>query len=373
LSPEEQQLLHRLFESKHFAFADSLKRILNYICEHAYGADSQPIKEYEIAVSALHRPDSFDPKLDPVVRVSMASIRDRLRAYFETDGRNEAQVLAVPRGRYQAVFGPRADAATTPPRPSTEALRRFWAPYAAPAAGNVVTYTEPLFYRHDASMTYVRNIFVNEVADAAEADLRRRSPLVDATPLRPCYHYLSSGEMQGSISLARLFGELGFPLEMRNARLSSVNELRRTNLILLGSVRTNHLVDALGGSRGVRMTVDRLEDPDAPPGQPREYRGTDFLDGKLRRAREFVLVTRRPGLGAGTTITLIASHHGRACQGVGTMLTMEAEVASLLNAMALPRDAPLPPYFQLLLEAEMIDLDDEVVSTRFVSHRVLAD
>lgn len=370
MGPAEQQLLQRLFESKHFAFADSLKRILQYICDNAFGAGAQPIKEYEIAVSALRRPESFDPKLDPVVRVSMASIRDRLRAYFENDGRDEALVLTIPRGRYQAVFGPRADGAPPPPRAASEALRRFWAPYASPAAGNVVTYTEPLFYRHDPSMTYVRNIYVNELSPGSEADLLGRAPVHEGTPLRPCYHYLSSGEMQASISLARLFGELGYPLEMRNARLSSVNDLRRANLILLGSVRTNHLVDALAGSRGIRMTQDRLEDPDAPPGQPCEYRGTDFLDGKLRRGREYVLVTRRPGVGAGTTITLIASHHGRAVQGVGTMLTIEAEVAALLSAMGLPSQKPPPPHFQLLIEAEMIDLDDEVVSTRLVTSRV---
>jgi hypothetical protein len=322
-------------------------------------------------VFALGRPDSFDPKLDPVVRVSMASVRHRLRAYFDGEGRADELELAIPKGRYQTIFSPRSPQALPPP-PSPEAgrraLSRFWAAHAIPGSANLVTYTEPLFYRHEATLTYYRNIYVNDLTDG-EAQLRRRSQLPADLELRPCYHYLSSGEMQASISLQRLFHELGLSLDMRNSRLATLNQIRHANLILLGSVRTNPLVDALLGEQNFTMTAETLESRSPDPGEPKSYRRKEYFDGKLRRCTDHVLLTRRPGLVPGTTITLIASHHGRAVQGVGTMLTIEGEVAGLLAAIGVGETDTLPDEFQVLFEVEMIDLDDEVVSVKYVTHR----
>jgi hypothetical protein len=370
MTPAEQQLVQRIFASKHFAFADTLKRIVDYLCRNAAGADSQSIKEYEIAVSAIGRPESFDPKIDPVVRVSMSSIRERLRAYFALEGRGESLELSIPKGRYQAIFSPRVPEAVALPGTDTDrrALQRFWAAHRAPGSMNLVTYTEPLFYRDDATMTYFRNVYVNDRADG-EGELRRRSPVPAGVDLRPCYHYLSSGEMQASISLARLFHELGLPLEMRNARQATVNEIRHANLILLGSVRTNPLVDALLGTQAFTMTPETIDNLQPRDGEQATYRGSAYFDGKLRRCRDFVLVTRRPGLVPGTAMTIIASHHGRAVQGVGNLLTIEHEVAALLTAMGVAEGAAAPDHFQALLEVEMIDLGDEVVSARYVTHR----
>lgn len=368
MTSEQRELVQRILVSRHFAFADSLKRILEYLCEHASGPEAQPLKEYEIAVEALRRPKTFDPKTDPIVRVSIGSIRERLRAYFEQDGRGERVGLSVPKGRYAAIFAEREPVPATPSdRP---ALRWFWAPYGAAGASNVVTYTEPLFFRDDERGIYVRNIYVNDrEVDLAEA--RPRLFVRDELALRPSFHYLSSGEIQGAIALSRLFAELGLLLDMRNVRLLSVNDVRHANLILLGSVRTSHLVDALMGGGGFRMTATTLESPDPRPGEERIYKGTRYLDGKLHRARDYVLVVRRPGLAPGRTITVVASHHGRAVQGVANMLTLEAQLAGLLEAAGLRLSAPAPAHFQLLLEAEMIDFDDEMVSARYLTHRIL--
>ncbi len=340
MTDERQQLLARILLSRHFSYADALRRILQYLCDHP----ETRVKEHELAVSALGRPESFDSKTDPVIRVCMTSIRERLAAFFEGEGRGERWVLSIPKGRYQVVYAERdvVDTATVEP----SALRRFWAPYLAPNALNVVTYTEPLFFR-DASGRYIRDIQINHR---------------DGMPLEACYHYLSSGEIQAAISLVRLFQELGAPLDLRNARLSSLTELSQTNLILLGSVRTNHLIDRLSGPPGWVMTRDTLESE----GKGEVFRGSRTMDGKLPRFTDFVLVTRRPGLAPGSTITIIASHHGRACQGVGTFLTIETEVAALLETIG---KTPLPEHFQILMRVEMMDLDAEVVEVRYLQHR----
>jgi hypothetical protein len=52
------------------------------------------------------------------------------------------------------------------------------------------------------------------------------------------------------------------------------------------------------------------------------------------------------------------------------MLTIETQVASLLASLGLAPGAPVPAHFQVLLEVELIDVDDEVVNVRYLSHRV---
>ncbi len=372
MAPEQQQLLQRIFSSRHFAYANALRRILQYLCEHAAGADSQPLKEYEVAVSALGRPESFDPKNDPVVRVSMASVRDRLRAYFEGEGREEPLRLAVPKGRYQALFSVREDepaVAPTPSRPVPRALKRFWAPYATANTYNAVMYTEPLFFRDEEAGVYSRSLWVNDPATPV-AEVKNRLPFRDGSTLKPCYHYLSAGEVQASISFVRLFQELGLGLDIRNARLSTLNDFRHANLILIGSIRTNHLMDSMIGSKGFVMTGDSFENPKPRAGEKQVYKGERSMDGKLPRNTDYALVMRRPGMATGSAITIIASNHGRAVQGGGTLLTLEPQLAGMLEAMGLSGDAPLPESFQLLLQVDMIDLEDEVVNVRYAGHRI---
>jgi hypothetical protein len=382
LAPEEQALIQRIFLSRHFSYADSLRRILRYLCENASGPEAKPIKEYELAVFALGRPDSFDPKTDPVVRVSVASIRDRLRAYFENEGREEKTAVSVPKGRYLVLFAERTDVPASPQpiqpavRQRRPALERFWRPYVTRPAGaeapsNVVMYTEPLFFRDDEQGTYTRSLYVNDRA-ASPDELKKKVRAKDAAALRPCYHYLSAGEVHCSFALIRMFAELHAPLDIRNARLSAMNDFRQANLVLLGSTRTNHFMDAMQGGKGFLMTADAIENPQPRAKEEKAYRGRRYMDGKLPRFTEYCLVTRRPGLSPGTACTIFASNHGRAIQGVAHVLTTETQVEALYAAMELAGDAPLPDYFQVLFEVEMIDLDDEVVNVRHASHRILS-
>src|SRR5215470_947601 len=57
-----QQLLSRVLTSRQFAHADTLKRILRYLCERSADAGGTPPKEYDIAIQAMGRSESFDPR-----------------------------------------------------------------------------------------------------------------------------------------------------------------------------------------------------------------------------------------------------------------------------------------------------------------------
>jgi hypothetical protein len=362
----QQQLINRVLSSRQFAHAHMLKRVLLFLVECSRRGGAPP-KEYEIAVGALGRPESFDPRTDPIVRVSVASIRNRLAAYFATEGREEAWRLWIPKGQYRVVFEEAVEAETSEVSPG--ALARFWAPYFSGRSANIIVYTEPLFFR-DNRGHFFRDWYVNDPGAAERVEKKLEASGLG--PFEPAYHYLSSGEVHCLLSLSRLFHESGVPVETRSCRITSWNELRHANLILLGSPRTNPFLSSLQGEEPWIVQPDCIQNRDPLPGEQATYRGSRRLDGKLARRTEYAVVTRRPGLSPSCAITWIAANHGRAIEGAGHLLTLEDQVQRLLAGMGVWADAQVPERFQLLMQVEMIDLSDEVVQATCVSSRVLA-
>ena len=253
MTEPQRRLLDRILESPQFAHAVGLKRILQYLCDHSAEGS---LKEYDIALGAIGRADSFDPKTDPIVRVSISTIRERLRAYFEAQGRNELLRLTIPKGEYRASFFHGAAAQPAPPAAEfPPSLRRFWKQYVSGGAANILIYTDLLFFRDEAG-NYVRNIYVNDLAAGLD-DLQQRLQFTPPRDMRPSYHFLSAGEVHAMLSLVRLFERFRVPLESRNSRFSAWNELHRANLILLGSSRTNPFLDSLQG--GNNFTINATE------------------------------------------------------------------------------------------------------------------
>jgi hypothetical protein len=363
---ERQELLRRVLSSAQFAQAESLRRILQYLAARSQEGSAISLKEHEIAVSAMGRPATFDPKTDPIVRVSIASIRERLRTYFDGEGRDEPLRLVIPKGQYRLCFvkpglKERTPQAETRPLAACKAL---WEPYLSGNASNILIYSELLFFR-DERGNYVRNIYVNDLATAA-ADMQKRFPEVPVTRMEPSFHFVPAGEAKTVRSIQGLFRDMGVPLEVRISRFVSWSELQRSNLILIGGSRTNMFLNALQGNEPFVMTADSILNIAPQPGEDAVYGGQPFLDGKLERRLEYAVVTRRPGVVENTAVTLIAANHARANEGAGAFLTRESNVASLLEVLG-----SFPPHFQVLLRVDMIDFDEEVVNVEYLTHRVV--
>jgi hypothetical protein len=368
----ERRLLERIMESPHFAQASSLKRTLAYLCERPDDNGSNLPKEYEIAVEALGRPGSFDPKTDPIVRVNVAAIRQRLQAYFESEGREETLRLEIPKGIYRAVFTAISNGATSPEVAETTmaARRRFWQPYLSGKVKNMLVYTDVLFFRDDSG-NYLRNIYVNGLPGGVE-EIRKRAPAEAFHDLKPSYHFMSAGEVQSMLALIWLFAHLKAPLEVRNSRFTSWNELRSSNLILLGSSRTNAFLDALQAGNNFVIAPDEIRNLEPRDGEEPSYSGQRHMEGKLEKAAEPAVVTRRPGLAPGTVVTMISANHGRGVEGAAQFLTLEGDVAAALESSGLGNAGKLAAHFQWLLRVHMVDFDEEVISVERVSHRIIS-
>ena len=79
-------------------------RLLTFVCEKYFEGAIDEIKEYSIAVHALGRPESFDPQVDTIVRVTAHALRRRLEDYYRSAGAEHAVHICLPPGHYVPKF-----------------------------------------------------------------------------------------------------------------------------------------------------------------------------------------------------------------------------------------------------------------------------
>jgi hypothetical protein len=87
-----------------FAKAPSLALLLGYVCTKYFEGQGNQVKEYNIAVEALGRPASFDPRQDSIVRVEAFRLRKRLKQYYENEGADRHFRIVIPSGQYVPQF-----------------------------------------------------------------------------------------------------------------------------------------------------------------------------------------------------------------------------------------------------------------------------
>ncbi|HEV7325164.1 MAG TPA: hypothetical protein VGN91_08855 [Bosea sp. (in: a-proteobacteria)] len=65
---------------------------------------SDRIKAYSIGVDVFGRDDSFDPTVDPIVRIEATRLRSALTAYYDSAGSEDRVRITIPRGSYVPTF-----------------------------------------------------------------------------------------------------------------------------------------------------------------------------------------------------------------------------------------------------------------------------
>ncbi len=107
--------LERLAVSASFRKAERCMRLLRYITTVALEGRESELKEYSLGVSGLGRPESFDPRTDPVVRLEARRLRLKLAEYYQHEGVDDPIVIELPKGAYVPHFRGRAAPKLNPP------------------------------------------------------------------------------------------------------------------------------------------------------------------------------------------------------------------------------------------------------------------
>jgi hypothetical protein len=90
--------------SETFRTAPTLQLLLRFLAAKVLEEHAQEIKEYTIGVEALGRRQDFDPKTDPIVRVQVYRLRQKLKEYYDFEGSQDSILVDIPRGHYLPHF-----------------------------------------------------------------------------------------------------------------------------------------------------------------------------------------------------------------------------------------------------------------------------
>jgi TolB-like protein/Tfp pilus assembly protein PilF len=99
-----RQQLRRILGSKSFRQVDRLQSFLTFIVEEMLAGRGDKLKEFLIGVEVFGKESSFDPRMDPLVRVQARRLRSRLVRYYREEGQNDEIVVELPKGGYEPVF-----------------------------------------------------------------------------------------------------------------------------------------------------------------------------------------------------------------------------------------------------------------------------
>jgi TolB-like protein/tetratricopeptide (TPR) repeat protein len=103
-SDKIKEQLNRILASKAFQQVDRLQRFLGYIVDETLAGRADSLKEFPIGVDVFSKEASFDPRMDPIVRVQARRLRTRLTRYYREEGQSDEIVIEVPKGGYAPVF-----------------------------------------------------------------------------------------------------------------------------------------------------------------------------------------------------------------------------------------------------------------------------
>ena len=107
---QSRQQIDRIIHSTTFRNALTLQQLFQFVADKAITGTTEGLKEYTIGVEAFGRRVDFDPKTDPIVRVQIHRLRQKLKEYYDAEGRNDTIFIEIPKGHYL----PRFESVTAP-------------------------------------------------------------------------------------------------------------------------------------------------------------------------------------------------------------------------------------------------------------------
>jgi TolB-like protein len=125
--------LDKILSSSTFVRSKRLGRFLRFTVEQCLEGRQGALKEYLVGVEVFNKLETFDPRIDSIVRVEARRLRSKLEKYYQTEGRDDHVVIQFRKGSYvpqilsreQANALGTADGATSKTGRKSIAISRF--------------------------------------------------------------------------------------------------------------------------------------------------------------------------------------------------------------------------------------------------------
>lgn len=96
--------LRRILGSSQFQSSDRRRAFLSFVVGEAVAGRADRLKGFAIATAVFERDDTFDPQVDPVVRLEARRLRRDLDSYYANAGQDDPVRISIPKGSYAPTF-----------------------------------------------------------------------------------------------------------------------------------------------------------------------------------------------------------------------------------------------------------------------------
>ncbi|MCL4851903.1 MAG: hypothetical protein KJZ78_11050 [Bryobacteraceae bacterium] len=133
--------VERILASDVFIRSERMSRFLRFTVDQVINGSGESLKEYLIGLAVYDKPETLDPRFNPIVRVEAGRLRSKLREYYEHEGRHDPVLINYPKRSYAPHFNFRTVPGVLPIRDSyreAQALRSLEGKLQRPVASIAV-------------------------------------------------------------------------------------------------------------------------------------------------------------------------------------------------------------------------------------------
>jgi hypothetical protein len=411
--------VERIFQSKTFRSSDVLRHLLSYLVDASLAGTADELKEYTVAVDALGRPSSYDPRQESAVRMQVGRLRQKLAEYYRTEGAEDPIVIDLPKGGFRVVFETRkfpleaaaaAEAGIDVPldEPAEQGWRkrevvlalallvalcstaffawrsfRTFLPATNSSAESVVPWTPEIQQLWDPILSsnrplvvciatplsvlipgfgIVREFSVNDWEDVPKSKgIDALKQALHAPTVQPTFGYTGVGTASAALLLGQFLGARQKSLVVTRANLLSLPELMEENVVFLGPLTGDREIRALRVDQEILLEPDGIRNLHPKPGEP------SFIPEGTGLASP--AGAKKPGEDSLDTYSLISRVPGLRGKGqilslsgnqissvmAGAQALTDPSVAKMLVSKLHRPDGKIPPYFQVVLRVRSMD------------------
>ena len=373
-----RQQLEQILAGPHFRNSRRYPAFLRYVVERTLDGGAAELKERNIAVDVFAREPSYDPSIDPVVRITAGEVRKRLAQYYQQPGRENEIRVELPLGSYQPEFSLPAVSSVMPPPPAPmQVPTRRWGVsrwLAVCLAIGLLTLSATMILRAFRPASALEQFWHPVVSP------RGNSVLIcfGGKGLRQL-----SNEPQGTggtlhvpwwdaITLARLAGLIqaqGASLELLPEERATFDDFQRAPAVLIGAFNDEWTIRLM---ERMRFTFQRdgkrtwIVDRDHPTKRDWQIDVTRIdAEGRLQLKEDFAVISRVENPRTRRITITVAGLYGYGTLAAGKFLTEPA------NLQAMAQRAPAGwqnKNMQIVIRTEVIQDDagpPTVVATAF--------
>lgn len=414
---EYRAQVERILQSRIFRSSEVIRHLFEYLTEKSLQGEADSLKEYTIALDALGKPESFDPRHESVVRMHLVRLRQKLAEYYSTEGAAEPIIVDIPKGGFKVRFELRAVSFTPPPAPVapvveapkrrwarrelafagalaitlagtlflmvqfgharqtesadsadwTPALRELWNPLLSPDRRLVVCVATPLFVKVPG-FGFLRESSVNDWDDVQSSKkLNSMEDALRAGISEPSYSYTEAGTATAAFMLGQFLAPRKQAVKVTRANVLSWSEIAESNVIFLGSAAGVHQTEDLPVGVSLQLEPTGIRNIRPQPGEPSFIADRPAQNG-AEGGESYALISRLPAMnGPGAILMLSGNQTASVVSGVQAFTN--PDVAQMLASHLKSASGAIPKYFQVVLRVKA--MDDVPVKIDYLFHHEL--